>query len=107
MREGRVHTGITENHGEPLSPDGSHDEAPQAVFQAEDIEVHQQPHLPPAQAQVGQKLRLVEWHHTLDAFQLEKDRSTDNNVCDIAAIQPCVVIQDALTFRAAQCSEAA
>jgi hypothetical protein len=39
-------------------------------------------------------MRLVQWQQTLDEFQLEKDRSTDNDVCDIAAIQPCGVIED-------------
>jgi hypothetical protein len=43
---------------------------------------------------VSQKLRLVEWQHALDGFQFEQDRSTDNDVRDIAAIKSRVVIDD-------------
>jgi hypothetical protein len=86
MREGRVHTEDTEDHGEPLSPGGSHDEAPQAVFQAEHIEVHQQPYFPSAQAQLGQKLRLMDLPNGFNGLDLQDQFVGDDDVSPKAAI---------------------
>jgi hypothetical protein len=94
MREGRVHTEVTEDHGGPLSPGGSHDEAPQAVFQAEHIEVHQQPDFPLAQAQVGQKLRLMDLPNALNGLDLQNQFITNDDVSPKATIHQSAPINN-------------
>src|SRR5690242_16762709 len=77
MTRGGFTRRTTESHRGPLRWCGSHDEAPQTVLQAEDIEVYEQADLPFAQAKVVQELRFV---HPQDGFNgLDLD---DQFICD-------------------------
>ena len=69
----RVHTEITGNHVDTLSPRGSHDEAPQAIFQPGHIEVHEKADPVAGQTQVGEKLRFMDGKDVLDHLYFDND----------------------------------
>ena len=84
----------TEKHRGPLRQSDSHDEAPQAVLQAEDIEVHEQADLPFAEAQVGQELRFVHSLNGLDGLDLNDQFICNHDVRPKADLQPDVAVYD-------------
>lgn len=94
MKKARIHTEITEDHGEPRTQCGSHDKAPQAIFQAEHIEVHQQTHLVPGQAEVRRKLRLVDRMNDVDSFDFENHRVREDDIGREAGIELRVALDN-------------
>jgi len=76
-KKARVHT---EGHGEPQSNRTSHDAAPQAIDQAQDIEVNQQSDAILAQSEVGQKLRFMLRHQGFDGFDFQDQFLRDHDI---------------------------
>lgn len=94
MKERRVHTEVTENHGEPQSAPVSHDEALETIFQANHVEIHQQTDLVPGQAQIGQQLRLVDRKHPLHRLDFQDQFISDDDVGPEPFIQQPIAIDD-------------
>jgi hypothetical protein len=94
MSDERVHTEITENHGEPPRNRFSHDEASQPVPQAHHIEIQQQANSISSDPQVGQKLRPM---HRKDAFHrldLNNQLLIDDNIRPEAHLQRSATVTD-------------
>lgn len=69
-----------QSHGGPPRLHGSHHEAPQALFQTNDIEVHQQSYFATTQAKVGQKLRFVYALNVLNRLDFNDELISDNDI---------------------------
>ena len=57
-----------------------HDKAPQAVFQSQGIEIHQQTDTVPAHAQVGQKLRFMDRQQFVDSLDFDNQFARNDDV---------------------------
>ena len=69
-------------------------QAPQAVAEQEDVEVHQETDRQTCEPQVGHDLRLVNVEETLDRFQLDEDVALDDEIEPVSAVDADPLVFD-------------
>src|SRR5471030_1793827 len=90
----RLTTKNTKHHEGARRVNESYDEAPQAILQADGVEVHQQTDGNLAHSEVGQKLRVVRRKQCDDEFDLNKDGIANEDIRAKAEREGLALVND-------------
>ena len=94
MKQASVHTENTENHGAPRRNRGSHDEAPQAIFQSGRIEIHQQADATTGHPKIRQDLGVVHRQQAIDRLDLDDQVLLNQDVGSESCVEAYTSISD-------------